>query len=74
MANHRPYSERKKILDQRLSNGVGYTCKQLMAHCNVTAKVRSYKSINSKTTLLADLSNIEYCVIVVMHIPNAERL
>lgn len=59
MANHRPYTEREKVLDQRLSDGVGYTCKQLMAYCNARADLRGYKPINSKTTLLADLANIE---------------
>lgn len=59
MANHRPYSEREKVLDQRLSDGVGYTCKQLMTYCNDRADLRGYKPINSKTTLLADLANIE---------------
>ena len=59
MANHRPYSEREKVLDQRLSDGVGYTCKQLMTYCNDYAEERGYKPISSKTTLLADLANIE---------------
>ena len=59
MANHRPYSEREKVLDQRLSDGVGYTCRQLMTYCNNSAEMRGYKPITSKTTLLADLLNIE---------------
>lgn len=59
MANHRPYSEREKVLDQCLSDGVGYTCKQLMEYCNSRADLRGYNPINSKTTLLADLANIE---------------